>query len=149
MSRNRIRPTKTSTLPWFISGVAGLALALVLLSPGAAAKHHHPEPRADATQLTYMVMPASFFAGTPEIAKVYQIAQQIPGTLDGIYCYCFCKENLGHHSLLQCFQSQHGSGCDVCLEQARLAYQMTQEGRSLQEIRDVTDARFDKRSGMT
>ena len=90
------------------------------------------------------VMPASFFADNPRVLHAYQMARQIPGTLDGIYCNCHCKEEPGHRSLLTCFQSQHGSGCDVCLGEAELASQLQSQARSLQDIRQQIDLAFQR-----
>ena len=87
-------------------------------------------------------MPASFFADNPRVLKTYQLARQIPGTLDGIYCYCHCKEELGHRSLLTCFQSQHGAGCEICLGEAETAAQLQEEGKSLPAIRAQIDLAF-------
>ncbi len=127
--------------PWIVAGVAALALVVVLASGRSRRGHVHPEPRPDAASLGLTILP-SFFANSQDVQQVYQIAQQIPATLDGIYCYCYCLENMGHRSLFQCFQSQHAAGCDVCLAQAVLAYQMQREGRTLAEIRTAMDLKY-------
>jgi hypothetical protein len=44
-----------------------------------------------------------------KIARVYQIALEIPKVLDQLYCYCKCDENFGHKSLLSCYVDQHGA----------------------------------------
>jgi hypothetical protein len=132
----------TSALPWIITGVAGVALLVVLLTVRSSRGPSHPQPRPDAGTMGETVMPASFFADNPRVLKTYQLARQIPGTLDGIYCHCHCKEEMGHRSLLTCFQSQHGAGCDICLGEAETAEQMQAEGKSLQEIRAQIDLAF-------
>ena len=83
-----------------------------------------------------------FFAENPRVLQTYQRARGIPAVLDGIYCHCRCKEERGHRSLLTCFQSQHGSGCDVCLGEAELAEAMAAQGKNLQEIRAQVDLAF-------
>jgi hypothetical protein len=88
------------------------------------------------------VMPASFFTANPRVLRTYQLAHEIPETLDGIFCYCHCKQELGHRSLLTCFQSQHGAGCDICLGEAEMAEQMKAQGRTLGEIRSQIDLAF-------
>ncbi|MBI4501845.1 MAG: hypothetical protein HY700_11860 [Gemmatimonadetes bacterium] len=135
---------RSSALPWIITGAAGVALAVVLLAGRGKAGSHHPEPRADAGTMGETVMPASFFANNPKVLRTYQLARQIPATLDGVYCYCHCKENLGHRSLLTCFQSQHGAGCDVCLDEANIAGEMLAQGRPLAEIRSQIDLAFQR-----
>lgn len=52
-------------------------------------------------------MSPSAFSGV--IASTYQIAREIPEVLDQIYCYCKCKENFGHLSLLTCYLDRHAS----------------------------------------
>jgi hypothetical protein len=61
---------------------------------------------------------------------------------DGLYCYCECKENFGHKSLLTCFESEHGASCDICLTEAAMAAEMHANGASLDAIRQAIDARF-------
>ncbi len=48
-----------------------------------------------------------FFRG--KAAEAYQVAQEIPKVLDQLYCYCRCKENFGHKSLLTCYVDKHAS----------------------------------------
>jgi hypothetical protein len=69
------------------------------------------------------------------------MAAQVKSTLDGLFCYCHCK-GAGHYSLLDCFRDEHGAGCDICLESARVAYRMALEGRSLTEIRQTIDQMY-------
>lgn len=140
--RNPRTIARRARAPWIISAVAGVALVAVLATARSRPAHVHPEPRPDAAALAYGVMPPSFFARDARVYRVYQIAQEAATTLDGLYCYCYCAEQLGHRSLLQCFYSQHGAGCDVCLEEAILAYRMQNEGRTLSEIRAAADATF-------
>ena len=44
--------------------------------------------------------PAMFTGNT---ARAYKIAEDYPVLLDSMYCYCNCKETLGHKSLLSCY----------------------------------------------
>jgi hypothetical protein len=139
MSR-RNRPARRRTkVPWIIAAVAGLILVIALGTGGRRPGHVHPEPRTEV-DLSYGVMPPSFFPANARVQGAYQIAQRISVVLDGVYCYCRCHETIGHRSLFQCFQSQHGSDCDICIGQAELAYRMNAEGRTLNEIRAAMDA---------
>lgn len=52
-------------------------------------------------------MAPSSFSGV--VASTYQIAREIPEVLDQIYCYCRCKENFGHLSLLSCYVDSHAA----------------------------------------
>ncbi len=88
------------------------------------------------------LMPAARYAGSPRVAETYELAAEIPAVLDGVYCFCLCHQNFGHYSLLDCFTSDHGAGCNICLDEAVLAYQMTQDGGSLDDIRREVDRRY-------
>ncbi|HEX8394445.1 MAG TPA: CYCXC family (seleno)protein [Longimicrobium sp.] len=131
--------------------IAPLLLALLLCAVAApraaAAQHdhgrvraegHHPAPRPGVTG-------ASVITGdiVPERAReVYTIAARIPGVLDALYCYCECHEVRGRRSLLECFKDEMAARCGICAGQARLADEMTRDGKSIAEIRKAIDRRF-------
>jgi hypothetical protein len=140
--RTRVRPARSSPLPWIIAVVGGIGLALALTVGQGRQEPSHPEPRPDAAGMGESVTPASFFTANPRVVRAYQLARQIPGTLDGMYCYCHCKSHAGHRSLLTCFQSDHGAGCDICLGEAEMAAEMLAQGRNLSEIRAQVDVAF-------
>jgi hypothetical protein len=127
--------------PWIVTAVA-LGVAAVLLVPRGSAAGHHPDPRPDSQALAMTIRPATDFSSNPDAAEVYDIARQIPQALDGLYCHCHCKESMRHRSLLTCFQSEHASQCDICMGEARLAFQMLQQGRTLDEIRAAVDKQY-------
>lgn len=126
--------------------ILGLAVLLVLALgarfalAGDEALAHHPDPRRGVTDAE--VVPAATFAAYPGVAAVYDEARGIPEILDGLYCHCDCSLHAGHRSLLSCFESDHGAGCDVCLAEAHLAHQMATDGARLKEIRQRVDALF-------
>lgn len=129
--------------PVWIYGLIGLVLMAAgyrLWSERGSVAPEHPEPRAGITAAG--VLPAASFTAQPDVARVYAMAQQIPEILDGLYCHCECSKHSGHYSLLECFQSEHGSLCDICLDEAVLAYQLAKQGKSLEQIRAQIDARF-------
>jgi hypothetical protein len=51
----------------------------------------------------------SSFSFTGTVAAAYAVAKQTPALLDQLYCYCRCKENHGHKSLLSCYVGRHAS----------------------------------------
>jgi hypothetical protein len=131
--------------PIFIMGGSVLAALLVVAlvagpRGGGDEMGHHPTPRVDVH--TMHTMPAARYASMPGVSEVYEMAAQIPEILDGIYCYCYCHSTFGHYSLLDCFMSDHGAGCDVCLQEAITAYQMNQQGNSLNQIRQAVDQQY-------
>jgi Protein of unknown function with PCYCGC motif len=128
------------------------ALLLCALVPGQARAqdhaHHmqsasskrtpHPTPRPGITA-DRVLSPDS----VPErSSEVYTMAARIPGLLDGLYCHCDCHERDGKRSLLECFEDAMGSTCGICSGQARLAYEMSQQGKSLRDIRKAIDAQY-------
>ncbi|MGE0158673.1 MAG: CYCXC family (seleno)protein [Gemmatimonadales bacterium] len=122
------------------SAVSALLVLGVLAQRDDGPAGHHPTPRADAHAAH--TMPVARYASIPRTAEVYAMAAEIPEVLDGIYCYCFCSETFGHYSLLDCFLSDHAAGCDVCMEEAAIAYEMTSRGESLDAIRQVVDQQY-------
>lgn len=50
--------------------------------------------------------PAGF---TGKAALAYQVAREIPHVLDQLQCYCACRSQYGHVSLLSCYVDGHGS----------------------------------------
>jgi hypothetical protein len=118
-----------------VLGAAGYSL----LAPTANATEH-PTPRPGITAAA--VQPPGRYADDPRIAQVYAEVAQIAAVADGLYCHCDCSKHSGHRSLLTCFEDDHGSGCDICLGEAHLAYTMTQQGASLEQIRTAIDQQF-------
>lgn len=121
-----------------LSGVFVLLAAIVMVvnrAQGAV----HPNPRAEAEQ--FQLASPDRYAGEPQIAETYKMAADIRSTIDGLFCYCYCKGG-GHYSLLDCFRDDHGAGCDICLESVQIAHRMKQEGKSLDEIRAQLDTQF-------
>ena len=134
---------KSSGPPVWIYGLLGvllLAAGYRLLANRDHGPSAHPTPRTGITASE--VVPASAFTAQPDVARVYAMASEIPEVLDGIYCHCDCSEHSGHYSLLTCYESDHGAHCDICLEEAELAYKMAKEGKSLEQIRAAIDAQF-------
>ncbi len=127
-------------LPWIVAAVAVLAAALVLVTSRTASAGRHPTPRPGGTGAA--VLPAAQFGQDERLVRAYTAAREMPEVFDGLYCYCQCKENFGHRSLLTCFESEHGASCDICLTEAALAAQMHASGASLDAIRAAIDARF-------
>jgi hypothetical protein len=67
--------------------------------------------------------------------NVYALAAKIRPVLYQQPCYCYCDRHAGHKSLLDCFRSEHGSQCDICQKEAVLSYQLTQKGKTPEQIR--------------
>jgi hypothetical protein len=130
----------SKNLPWIVTAVAVAAVIVVLALTRTGPASRHPEPRPGVTAAE--VIPASTFAGSDQRVRAYTAAAQTARVLDGLYCYCGCKESIGHVSLLSCFESEHGASCDICMEEAELAARMHGEGATLEHIRRAIDRQF-------
>ena len=95
---------------------------------------------ADASRPNAVLDPATFT--DPATRAAYAAAAKYAHVLEGIYCYCHCKENIGHRALVQCYESDHASRCDICQNEAIVAARMTAEGRSVAEIQAAIDAYY-------
>jgi Protein of unknown function with PCYCGC motif len=131
---------KRAALPWIVAGTAVAALGFVLVGPRRAAAALHPDPRPGIT--AGQVLPPSIVPNTPGALEAYEAARRTPQVLDGLYCHCNCSKSFGHRSLLTCFESEHGSRCDICMGEAMLASQLAARGTSLDQIRKAIDAQF-------
>ena len=127
-------------VPWIIAALAGVALTVFLWTNRAGRVPLHPEPRPGVT--SERVLPPSSLPKTPGAPEAYAAARSAPQVLDGVFCYCRCARNFGHRSLLTCFESDHGSQCDICMGEAMLATELAARGNSLVQIRRAIDYRF-------
>ena len=144
-SQKNTRAQQVSRRNTMLYGFAGLMLllagAILFARTNSASAHEHPAPRAEAEQIR--TESPDRYGDYPEAKEVYKLAAHVKSTLDGLFCYCYCKGG-GHYSLLDCFKDDHGAGCDVCLGEAKLAYQMVQQGATLEDIRKAVDQQFGK-----
>jgi hypothetical protein len=92
----------------------------------------HGEPPKDTLPPT---MEPSLF---PDIVvfNAYTVAGRVKKVLYQEPCYCHCDRSQGHGSLLDCFASKHGSGCDICMKEAFYSYEQTRKGRTPAQIRE-------------
>lgn len=133
--------SKTKVPVWIYGLLLILAIVAVWRFAGPrTAMAAHPQPRAGIT--AEQVVPPQRYSSDQRIARVYAMAARIPNVLDGLYCHCECSKHSDHRSLLTCFESDHGAMCDVCLGEAEIAFKMSQDGKTLEEIRTAIDARF-------
>lgn len=95
---------------------------------------------------TRQTLDPSLFAGVKsgpyDVREAYQAAKDIPEVLDELYCYCRCRENFGHRSLLTCYVDRHASECGVCLAQGLKAKELHDDGRDIKEIERLIDEEF-------
>jgi hypothetical protein len=117
--------------------------------------HHAHTLNGDLQELTASadVLPSFLDNQTEELKLVYQAAGKAHEVLEWMPCYCGCADSAGHQSNKNCFIAQvnedgsikwddHGTRCQVCVEIAVQSIIMTQEGKSLKEIRDFIDEKY-------
>jgi hypothetical protein len=68
--------------------------------------------------------------------NAYLVAGRIKKVLYQQPCYCHCDRSQGHGSLLDCFVSRHGSGCDICQKEDFYAYEQSHKGKTAAQIRE-------------
>jgi hypothetical protein len=94
----------------------------------------------DASNVNKVLDPAGF--SDQRVRKAYEAAKQYAHVLESIYCYCRCRENIGHRALVECFETDHASHCDVCMNEAMIAARLTAEGKTPKEIQKAIDAYY-------
>jgi hypothetical protein len=128
-----------------------LLAALVLIGCQAAEPAREPaqapavqapssQAAVDVAGVNKVLDPAGF--SDQRVRTAYEAAKKYAHVLEEIYCYCRCKENIGHRALVECFESDHGAHCDVCMNEAIIAARMTAEGRTPKEIQKAIDAYY-------
>ncbi len=86
----------------------------------------------DARPFPQTLDPAQFQIAN--FREAYSVAKEIPDVLAQQPCYCYCQR-MGHRSLLDCFRDLHATSCDICINEARLAGRLHQQGKTAEEIR--------------
>ena len=71
----------------------------------------------------------------PIVYNAYTVAGRVKKVLYQQPCYCHCDRSAGHGSLLDCFVSRHGTGCDICQREAFYTYEQTRKGKTPAQIR--------------
>jgi Protein of unknown function with PCYCGC motif len=89
--------------------------------------------QASKDELPATMSPALFT--DPVVQNAYALAGKIKKTLYQQPCYCHCDRSQGHNSLLDCFASKHGAGCNICIYEDFYSYEQSRKGRSAAQIR--------------
>jgi len=72
----------------------------------------------------------------PLVKNAYAVAAKIRKTLYQQPCYCHCDRSKGHTSLLDCFASEHGSGCGTCIYEDLYVYEQVHKDKTAAQIRE-------------
>ena len=122
---------------------AALALALVPVTATSGAPQEAgaqdnsiPAYHAQAPKgaLLETLNPEDF--ADPLVKNAYALAARIKKALYQQPCYCHCDRSKGHSSLLDCFASEHGSGCGTCIYEDVYVYEQVHKDKTAAQIRE-------------
>ncbi len=139
---------RTFVASGFVVGIGALLGASRLRRPscghGAGRADHgpHPTPRPgiDASH----VLKAEQLKDATVAVPAFDEVRQIPEIIDGIRCHCGCATDKKRYSLLSCYEGDGmAKDCHTCQGQGRMAYRLHGAGKSLAEIREAIDAKYD------
>ena len=136
MSLNRMLSIRTRNIAVLFAAVTLIALSSCQSSEAPKASASKGFKGGETRQT---LSPSSF---TGDAARAYQAAREIPEVLDSLYCYCDCEKHSGHKSLLSCYVDEHALNCDICINEALMAYELHKKGESMDAIRKAIDERF-------
>jgi hypothetical protein len=128
-SKNRTR--------WMIT----LAAIGILLIAGAGAWHLRAAADASGEGASgSLTQDPGLYQG--DTRQAYIVARDHPELLAQLDCYCGCEQHEGHKNLLDCFRTNHGAGCDICVGEAVTAGQMLSQGTPVDQIHEALRARY-------
>jgi len=109
-------------------------------------------PGTQATAASSVMLPDYVMAAPKDTQMAYQFALDRPDVMMWVPCYCGCGGHSGHKNARDCFVQEstatsatfdeHGAGCGVCVGIALEAKRLTEEGKSLRQIRAAVDEKF-------
>tara|TARA_B100000686_G_scaffold40346_1_gene41688 strand:+ start:635 stop:1126 length:492 start_codon:yes stop_codon:yes gene_type:complete len=136
---NEVFANRKFVVPVFILAI-GLALGTVYYATKPSLPSGPTAPAMGQLIENRPVLNPVAFVG--KAAQAYRVAAKIPKVIDSLFCYCYCKKDHGHKTLLTCFTSEHGSKCDTCIGEVLYAYELYKDGKSLDDIVEAVDKKF-------
>jgi len=121
-----------------------LGAALLVLPQFAATQSPDQSASAEPVPAFHSKPPSGDLPPTMEpsiyseklIFNAYVVAGRVKKVLYQQPCYCHCDRSSGHGSLLDCFVSRHGAGCDICQKEAFYSYEQTKKGKTPTQTRE-------------
>ncbi len=117
--------------------VAGAVIAVGLYAGFSAYQGRLAAESASAGRAT---LDPDLFTG--QVREAYEVARANPALLAQLHCYCGCDKVEGHRNLLDCFRDGHGGRCEICVGEALQARRMSEQGATVEQIRDAARARY-------
>ncbi|MGB9431847.1 MAG: CYCXC family (seleno)protein [Candidatus Acidiferrum sp.] len=135
-----------------VLALVGLSAVLLVLPQFASTRSQPQAPVMDHSSSNPPELVPAFHAEPPTldlpatmepslysdklVFNAYVIAGRVKKVLYQQPCYCHCDRSNGHGSLLDCFVTRHGSGCDICQKEVFYSYEQTHKGKTPTQIRD-------------
>ncbi|RFU63753.1 PCYCGC motif-containing (lipo)protein [Peribacillus glennii] len=115
--------------------------------------HTHGDIREETANAD--ILPKFLNDKEDDMKTIYLAAAKSRDLLEKIPCYCGCGEEAGHKNNYDCFVFEnkkdgkvvwddHGTKCGVCLQIAAQSVIDLQNGKSVKEIRDAIDKKYEK-----
>jgi hypothetical protein len=119
---------------------AAVAVALPATQQGTASGSAQPAKKIPAfhsaptaAKLPVTMDPKQF--NDVSTQNSYVMAAKVKNVLYQQPCFCYCDANDGHHSLLDCFVTDHAASCNICRMEGIFAYEQTRKGQTPAQIR--------------
>lgn len=116
------------------------AVVLVLVGLVAVAVYQMRASADSAAAATSLTLDPNMYQG--ETREAYLVAQKHPELLAQLDCYCGCEQHEGHKNLLDCFRTNHGAGCSICVGEAVTAGKLAAGGMPVEQIREALRQRY-------
>ena len=128
---------------------AGTLLGALPLRPDRCNGHRvdhgpHPTPRP-GIDASHVLTDEQLKGASKDAITAFDQVRQIPQIVDGIRCHCGCAvDKKSFYSLLSCYEPDGmARECHICQGQGRMAFRLHGEGKSLNDIREAIDAKYD------
>ncbi len=150
------RPLPATVVVLAVAGLIVLvgmgAIYLTAGGSGSDDPSHTAAPGTQAAVASNVMLPDYVMAAPKDTQTAYQFALDRPDVMMWVPCYCGCGGHSGHKSARHCFVKEstatsatfdeHGAGCGVCVGIAVDAKKLTEQGKSLREIRASIDNKY-------
>ena len=120
--------------------VAGAVIAVGLYAGVSAYQAYQGRSAAESASAGHPTLDPELFTGP--VREAYKVARANPALLAQLHCYCGCDKVEGHRNLLDCFRDSHGGRCEICVGEALQARRMSEQGATVEQIRDAVRARY-------
>jgi hypothetical protein len=121
------------------TGAIVVATILVILLAVVAGVYRMSSASGSGNAASITLDPSLF---TGEVHQATLIAQQHPELLAQLDCYCGCEQHEGHKNLLDCYRTNHATGCAICTGEAVMAGQLAESGTPVDQIHKILYQRY-------